>query len=99
MKPVQALHIERLVLHGVSAAEHAQLVQALRSELERLLAQGVSLHALGERLPGARLEVSMPSSAADLGAGAARAIAAQLRAASTAAPGIPENSGRQRGKP
>lgn len=89
MKPPVArvrLHIDRLVLRGVAPADAAALAEALRGELERLLAAPPATRA-AQGLVGAapRDRLAVPPVAAasppQLGVRAARAIVSGLGAA------------------
>jgi hypothetical protein len=86
--PAVALHIERVVLHGaaLSAAQCAQLHSSLAQELTRLVREeSTAWHTHAgmstPRLNGRLREVSLSSSATQLGCEIARAVFASLGSA------------------
>jgi hypothetical protein len=87
MKPRHTLHIEHLVLEGVASRDRAQLVAALRAELERLLArQPLANSARQSKLDAGTLPLSSHAPAQLLGVQAARQLYASLQAGAVAAP-------------
>ena len=79
------LHIDRLVLRGIDPLDQHALIDGLKSELARVLAQPATLEAIGDsrRTPVLRLgRVPMQPGrvgARALGAGVAKAIAKGIK--------------------